>query len=194
MRMWRTDILAGLLLGGVFITACSGPSGASQAYKPLPKWEEKFFAQARKDVFPNDVREAPERYKNTLVAWTGVIKKVEHFTDGSSRVARLTADHHYFDWIENNSTQRERFYMSPRGEGPFAVIWRAETADDEKFLAQFTGGDMLVAYGYPSSIQNNVVGLFPSENIRPIKPQWYRTDILEYGRPGEPSKVIQQSR
>jgi hypothetical protein len=130
------------------------------------------------------------RGHNTLVVWTGVITKIEFLSDVSPRSARFTAEHHYFDWIDDISIQRERFFLSPRGEGAFAVQWIAETPDDQKFVDQFAVGDMLIAYGYPRVIQNNYVGLNPSLNLRAIKPRWYRTDILDYGRPGGASKVL----
>ena len=58
---------------------------------------------------------------------------------------------------------------------------------DQKFVEQFAVGDMLIAYGYPSMIRDDVIGLFPTPNLRAIKPESYRTDILEYGRPNEPT-------
>lgn len=181
-----------LLLCGVavFTSGCPGLAPGSRAYRPLPQWESKFYAKARHDVFPNDVRQKPDSFTNVLVVWTGVITNIEFFNDSSSRVVRFTADHHYFDWVEDISIQRERFFLSPRGEGRFAAAWQAETPEDRKFVEQLAVGDMLIAYGYPSLIRSNVVGLYPTENIRSIKPQWYRTDILDYGRPGEPSKIL----
>jgi hypothetical protein len=80
--------------------------------------------------------------------------------------------------------------LSPRGEGAFAVQWIAQTPDDQKFVNQFAVGDMLIAYGDPAVVRSNYIALNPAQNIRAIKPQWYRTDILDYGRPGEPSKIL----
>ena len=191
MHIHRT-ILAALLLCGVAVltSGCPGLAPGSRAYRPLPQWESKSSAQARRDVFPNDVRQKPDGFTNTLVAWTGVITNIEFFSDPPPRVVRFTAVHHYFDWIEDLSIQRERFFLSPRGEGAFAVQWDAQTPDDQKFVDQFAVGDMLIAYGYPSVVRGNYVGLNPAQNLRAIKPQWYRTDILDYGRPGGPSKIL----
>jgi hypothetical protein len=191
MRMYRTSLLALLLAGVAVLTSgCPGVVPGSRPYRPLPQWEAKFFPQARRDIFPNEVRRKPDGFTNTLVVWTGVITNIAFFNDERSRVVRFTADHHYFDWIEDMSIQRERFFLSPRGEGAFAAAWRAESPEEQKFVAQFAVGDMLIAYGYPSLIRSNVVALYPTQNIRPIKPQWYRTDILDYGRPGEPRKIL----
>jgi hypothetical protein len=191
----RTVQLTLLLAGVALLTAgCPAIAPHSRAYQPLSQWEAKSAAQARRDVFPNDVRQHPDSFTNTLVAWTGVITNIEYFTNVSPRLVRFTAAHHYFDWIEDSSNQRETFFLSPRGEGGFAAQWVAQTANDQKFVDQFAIGDMLIAYGYPSVISGNYVALNPLQSLRAVKPQWYRTDMLDYGRPGEPSKVLKTAR
>ncbi len=191
MRIFYTTLSALLLTGvATLTTGCPGLAPGSRAYRPLPRWEARFAAQARRDVFPNDVRQKPDGFTNVLVAWTGIITNIEYFADRPPRMARITAVHHYFDWVEDIGIQRERFFLSPRGEGAFAVQWIAETPDDQKFVDQFAVGDMLIAYGYPTVVRSNYVGLNPVQNLRAIKPQWYRTDILDYGRPGEPSHIL----
>jgi len=181
-----------LFLAGVSIltTGCPGIAPGSRAYRPLPQWETKFSAQANRNVFPNDVRQNPDSYTNTLVAWTGIITNIEYFTNPAPRMVRFTAEHHYFDWVEDISIQRERFFLSPRGEGSFAVQWIAESSEDQKFVDQFAVGDMIVAYGYPTVIRTNYIGLNSTMNLRAFKPRWFRTDILDYGRPGEPSRIL----
>src|SRR5260370_14100764 len=131
MHIHRTVPFALLLIGvAALTTGCPALAPGSRAYRPLPQWEAKLYPQARRDVFPNDVREKPDAFTNTLVVWTGVITNIAFFNDGSSRVVRFTADHHYFDWIEDISIQRERFFLSSRGEGLFAAAWRAESPDE----------------------------------------------------------------
>src|SRR5947207_9353652 len=104
MRTHRTILFTLLLVAVAVLTnGCPGLAPGSRAYRPLPQWEAKFYSQARRDVFPNDVRQKPAGFTNTLVVWTGVISNIEFFSDGSSRVVRFTADHHYFDWIEDIS-------------------------------------------------------------------------------------------
>jgi hypothetical protein len=66
----------------------------------------------------------------------------------------------------------------------------ANTEEEEQFIQQFAIGDMIIAYGYPSMIKDELIGIYPAQNIRPIKAKWYRTDVLDYGRPGEPSKIL----
>ena len=161
----------------IFGSSCVPLAPGSRAYRPLPQWEAKFAAEAKKDIYPNDVRQRPASYTNTLVVWTGVITNITTFGEGDKRTCRITADHHYFDWVEDFGIPPQRFFLSPRGEGAFAAAWGAVSSQDEKFLRQFVVGDMLVAYGYPSLIRSNIVGLYPTENLRAIKPQWYSTNI-----------------
>jgi hypothetical protein len=164
--------LFSFLLIGIF-AGCAVVAPRSRAYLPLPKWEAQFAAKARRDVFPNAVRHNPQKFTNTLVVWTGIIRSIDLFDDERTRIARFTADHHYFDWKENSGP--ERFILSKRGEGQFAAAWRAEPLEDQKFVEQFAVGDMLIAYGYPSLIRSNVVGLYPTHNLRAIKPPYYET-------------------
>lgn len=173
----------------VIAAGCPGVVPGSRPYKPLPQWEAQFHAQAKRDVFPNDVRQHPEAYQETLVAWTGIIRQIEFVGEGQERRARITAEHHYFDWIEDFGTQTERFFLSPRGEGLFGVAWGADDEESQRFLAQFAVGDLLVAYGVPSKIKGDLVILL-ARNLRAIKPMWFRTDVLDYGRPGEPAKLL----
>jgi hypothetical protein len=175
MKTQRLTLLALLAAGACALTTgCPGLVPGSRAYRPLPKWEAKYLAQASRTVFPNAVREHPESFTNILVAWTGIITNIEYFTNSGPRVVRFTAAHHYFDWIEDFGIQRERFFLSPRGEGSFAVQWRADSPDDQRFVDQFAVGDMLVAYGYPTVVRTNFVGLNPSMTLRAIKPPWFR--------------------
>ena len=189
-RRHRGGLLA-LPLAGICIllAGCPGLVPGSRAYQPLPQWEAKFYAQAKRNIFPNDVRRQPDDANSPLVVWTGIITNIEISSDESGRYVRFTVDHHYFDWIEDFSVQRARFFMSPRGEGAFVVTWRFESAVDQQFVGQFSVGDMLVAYGNPR-VHADRVGLSPTENLRAIKPPWFRTDVLDYGRPGEPAKIL----
>lgn len=170
----------------IFLLGCPG----SNFYRPLPKWEAKFFSQARRDIFPRDVLNNRSKYTNTLVVWTGIIKEIKIDQEADSKVHRFTIEHHYFDWIEDHGVQRERYFLSARGEGNFALAWGEYEPDDAKFLKQFSVGDMIVAYGYPSMFKGDLIGFYPVQNIRSIKPEWYRTDVLDYGRPGEKTKIL----
>ena len=170
------------------VVACRGLVPGSRAYQPLPKWEAGFAQKARRDVFPSQVRQDAAAWANTLVVWTGVIAAIDYKGDGAERSARILADHHYFDWIEDSGIQREKYFLSPRGDGRFAAYWGVGDPGDQQFIDQFDVGDMLVAYGNPSAVKPEFVGLSPTLNMRAIKPSQFRTDVLDYGRPGEPAR------
>ena len=189
--MHRRYLFALSLLGLVILTAgCPGLVPGSRQYQPLPKFEAGYFSTARRDVFPNDARKHPDQYTNTLVVWTGVITKMETVTnDAATHFVVFTVEHHYFDWVEDFGVQREHFFLSPRSEGVFQVGWIDQSPDDQRFLKQFSVGDMLVAYGYPQ-MHHDRLGLNPTMNLRAFKPRWYRMDVFDYGRPGEPVRQI----
>ncbi len=187
--------LARHLLAAIAVTlstqsAFAGIVPGSQPYTPLPKWEAGFYQQARRDVFPSQVRERPAAWADTVVAWTGVIVAIECKGDGAERAVRLMAVHRYFDWIEDDGVQREKYFLSPRGDGRFATYWGVGTPADQKFIDQFAVGDMLVAYGRPSFVQPDFIGLSPTLNMRAFRPDQFRSDVLDDGKPGEPVKAL----
>jgi hypothetical protein len=186
MNIYKLTLISFPLL----LLGCPGFFPGSQLYKPLPKWERQFFEKAKRDIYPNDVRKSSKTYEKALIVWPGIIKSITIDTENSSQIARFTIEHHYFDWIEDFGIQRERYFLSPRGEGLFAVAWRVDSKEDKLFIQQFAVDDMIIAYGYPSMIKDDLVGFYPTQNIRPIKPEWYRTDVFDYGRPGEPAKIL----
>jgi hypothetical protein len=183
-----------VLLAMISLFACGCPVQpglipGSKPYEPLPKFEARFYSSARRDVFPDEARAHPELYDKTLVAWTGIVRQIEHTkdTDGQPMV-KFTAEHHYFDWIEDIGLQREVYFLSPRGEGQFLFAW-GDKSDEEnqKFLSQFEVGDMVVVYGYPAGVHDGNLYLYPTENMRSVKPKWFTTTRLDYGRNGASS-------
>ena len=154
-------------------------------YQPMPGLERQLFNIAKRNITPDDVQKSPDTYTKTLVVWTGIIKHIDVNEEKEGHTFYITVGHHYFDWIEDRGVQREMFFLSPRGEGDFIVAWSAVTAQDYQFIRQFSVGDMIIAYGCPNTIGDNIIGLNPTVNIRYIKPQWFSTEKLDYGRSGE---------
>lgn len=187
MNLYKLILVPFLLL----LSGCPGSFPGSQSYKPLPKWERQFFEKATREIYPNDVRKSSETYKKKLVVWPGIIKSITIDTENGSQITRFTIEHHYFDWIEDHGIQREKYFLSPRGEGFFTLAWPVDTQEDKLFIQQFAVDDMIIAYGYPSMIKDDLIGFYPTKNIRSIKPKWYRTDVLDYGRLGEPAKILE---
>jgi hypothetical protein len=119
-------------------------------------------------------------HRSTLVAWVGVIESAR-WLDPTEPIAEFMIEHHYWDWIEDHSIQREVAFLSPRGEGRFTCVKRS---------AESKAGDplppnqsMAIAYGYPEVVRSDsgvvelrclVISIAPRE--------WYGTDIWDYGR------------
>lgn len=162
------------LIGLFVIMGCSAIS--PNEYKPLPRSEARYYTESDKDVTPSQVRADPARFGGTLVGWAGVIQQITFSRDDLSEVALINVDHHFFNWKEVGSGEDAKFIISPDGGGEFSAGWRIKSDQDKAFIKQFAAGDMIVAYGYPSIIRGDVVGLLPTRNIRAVKPAWYRVD------------------
>ena len=155
---------------------------------------QKLYEQARLDVYPDDVRRDPQSYAGTLVAWAGVVQsaKVVQLPHGPALVLIVT--HHYFDWIEDHGTQKEIYFLSPRGEGNFVIAApiALDRLEDARKDAPDHVGKMLVAVGRPDAelgAGDQIV--FASEAFVLFKDGAFRTDWIDYGRPGEPMKRVE---
>jgi hypothetical protein len=166
----------------------------SRVYDPPSDQEKKVFEQATRGVFPKDVLTDTEKHTNELVAWAGVIRDYKVSDEEQSIVIKFDVEHRYFDWIEDKGVQREVFFLSPRGEGNFRLAWRMPLEARNEVHDRIKKGDMLIAYGVPSMVSNNVVGFYPTKYVRLIESKWWRDDVLDYSRPGEPVTRLKTPR
>ncbi len=177
-----------VLLLSITLVACLPPGPGSREYKPISDWEKYAYGKADRNVFPNDVRADLHKYDSLRAAWPGVILECDAVKNDSGITLNLLIEHHYYDWIEDFSIQQERIFLSPRGEGLFRTTWEVKPdSDPEEFTKSI--GDMAIVYGLPIGLEDSVVVL-GAFYIRAIDQQWFATDIFDYGRPGEPVKVL----
>lgn len=188
-RWFRFALTAGLcaLLGG-----CPGIVPGSQPYQPASDLEETHMKAADYTIFPDDIRKNPASYKDKEIAWVGIVKdaKINKLPTGYQII--FTLEHRYFDWIEDDSIQRARFFVSPRGEGAFMTYWDMPLTADYAMLQQTTApGSLLVVYGHPAknAVIDGVVYINP-DYVRPYERSWYADDVMDYGRPGSPVKIL----
>ncbi|HET6248887.1 MAG TPA: hypothetical protein VFE47_14415 [Tepidisphaeraceae bacterium] len=183
--MLKSIILAALTFIAIALTGCTND------YRPASSWERSVYQTARKDAFPNQVRDQPGNYSNTLVAWVGLLVSGNiHNEDPDHPYVSLVVEHHYYDWLEDHSTQRQRYFLSPRGEGQFRCIWPLKkewNLDEMRRL--IVPGDMMVVYGTPHD-GGVTIDLGEARYVREIPASLVATDILDYGRPGEPSRIL----
>ena len=144
--------------------------------------ERAAFLKARRDVFPDDVRQDIKKYEPQLLLWTGIVKGIEF--SAQEHLARVRVEHHYWDWIEDHSFQREIAFLSPRGEGLFECLLEFPTAEDALAFKEHLPpvGDMAIAYGMPLTQDKDGVILLRCVILRAIKQGYYATDIMDYGR------------
>lgn len=177
----------------VVVMTCLTLSGCpigpySRLYKPISEWEESAFKKADREIFPNDVREGFASHDSSRVAWPGIIVGASPKKTDSTLEVRFVIEHHYYDWIEDFSIQQERIFLSPRGEGVFETTWNLKPDSDTVEVAESIG-KMIIVYGIPSAINDSVIQL-SAYYVRVIDRQWFATDIMDYGRPGEPVNLL----
>lgn len=174
---WRDLTLFILVFG---LAGCPGLGSSSRPYAPTPgSYEATIFPTARRDILPDDVRSNLKSYRSTTVLWTGIVQGSER--RGRQLLTRFK--HHYWDWIEDYSTQRQIAFLSPRGEGYFACLQNIDLHTKEKPMAMPQRGEMAVVYGTPVLIgSDGMVMLECLPAMRSLLPEKYATDIWDYGR------------
>jgi hypothetical protein len=163
----------------------------SRVYRPVSSWEKQAFDKANKNIFPDDVKTNLSAYQNTEVAWLGIILENKFIEHSDQIEIQFVLEHHYYDWIEDSGMQREKIYLSPRGEGLFRTSWfikkEAIIEEMKKFAAP---GNLIIVYGSPTQLYDDKSILVKCTYMRGIDKQWFRTDMLDYGRPDQPVKMI----
>jgi hypothetical protein len=138
-----------VILLGFTALGCPGLVPGSRMYKPVSDREAAVLARATRDIYPDDVRGDPQRYSKTLVAWAGILRSYEASKEHDATVLRFDIEHRYFDWIEDFGLQRERLFLSPRGEGAFRAAWSMPLDALGSVPQRVHEGDLLIVYGYP---------------------------------------------
>ncbi|MDD5169761.1 MAG: hypothetical protein PHN75_13145 [Syntrophales bacterium] len=149
------------------------------------------LSKAKRNIYPKQVLENPELYRNESVAWVGIVKDIKTVQLDKGLVARIVLEHHYFDWIEDHGAQPEVFFLSPRGEGEFGIILGpGEFGSDIRVRIPI--GSMMVAIG-----KTMVMGNFMHKELSVLTKhrqffdkRAYRMDVYDYGREGEPIKNV----
>ena len=188
----RNPILSAALLvaASLGLAACPGAVPGSRPYQAASPAEAQRIKQADFHTFPDDVRQSPEKFTSTLVAWAGVITNADIKKGSDGYLIIFSLEHHYFDWIEDDSIQKAIFFLSPRGEGKFATYWSMPLSTEyDELKRRVAPGSLLITYGYPVKVEDGVVYVRP-DYVRPYEQSLYTTTALEYGRPGEPVKVL----
>jgi hypothetical protein len=173
-------IVALLSFSAACVGACTVPhtvqyGGASDA-------ERKLLQEARRDVYPDDVRPDPQRFRKSTLAWPGIVRDVQP-DPVDPALWQVIVEHHYWDWMEDHSIQKAKAFLSPRGEGEF--VCHSERPGNS---AANLRSAMTVAYVRPVGIKDGV--LHAACIMRFFPRDWYATDVFEYGRGGSDLKIL----
>ncbi len=177
MSRTRRYVLAAV--GVLLCVACcvAGIVGApsSRDYEPVSEWERREMGRSSRNTYPDDVR-ANLAGNRRPVAWADVLRAVEFFGEPRRPMLRLTIEHRYFDWIDDRSVQRERFFLSRRGEGTFQCVWPLRPEWDVVEMRRITvPGLMAVVYGTPERVDGATIDLGQAAYVRLIPPGLHGT-------------------
>jgi hypothetical protein len=162
------------------VTACTN------LYRPVSTLESNATSRAKRDVFPDDFRNSKVPLSSVEVAWAGVILNSKITDSGDNYSVELEIEHHYFDWIEDN----RRFHLSPRGEGLIRTSWLLVKSLKRDIVEnEVKPGRMIVVYGFPQSIASGELEV-KATYLRSFSPNEFRTNTMDYGRPGGPVKTL----
>jgi hypothetical protein len=172
------------LLGIPLVFACT------LLYEPVSDWERRVYEASVFDVFPDDVRKHPDKYGDVQIAWAGLISAVRIDEEVEPPMMHLDVEHKFFSWKVDGTTRQ--YWLSPRGEGNFSTSWPMKPDWDlDRMRELILEGDMVIVYGVPRAVlADGKIDLGQARYVRHIPKNKFRTDIVEYGRPGEPSRVL----
>ena len=162
--------IAILILPSIAVAGCLSIVPGSRPYTPADTAEKQLLSQARRDVFPDDVRANPDLYRATVVLWSSIVRKV----DTSEGNVTVVFEHHYWDFIEDYSARKAIAFLSPRGEGNFKAAF--------PLGVKVTVGDMALVYGTPDKVESDGTVVLAERSIRTLRQELYATDVWDYGR------------
>jgi hypothetical protein len=168
----KTISTAGLL-ALLVLTGCP-PGPYSKDYEGTSDVERKLLGEARRDIYPDDVRKAPESFLKATLAWPGVVVSAEP-DPKDPLFSTIVVEHHYWDWIEDHSIQKAKAFLSPRGEGRFVCHAERRTLPPVELKDAMT-----IAYVRPIGVKDQT--LHTACIMRFFPREWYATDVMDYGR------------
>jgi len=173
------------------ISSCGGAPllPGSRLYQPISDWEKREFDKANRSIYPDDIRKDLTSYKSSTIAWAGIVKQTEVLKVEGGTAFYFTLEHHYFDWIEDFGIQRERIFLSPKGEGLFKTSWGLTQDVPQSEIEEIKSpGYLLIVYGQPTEIQDKTV-VIEASYIRGISKKLYTTERMDYGRLQQQPKI-----
>jgi len=130
----------------LMFTACgAGRYGFSKTY--LPNAEEKTYHEQSKEFGYTDINSNPADYRNKLISWFGIVRKVTLTDDGRYQVQmshRKHSDRHLCS-SESNSSCRVTVHF--KSSGNFSVLLNLKPSDTQAGLDKVQPGSLLRVFG-----------------------------------------------
>ncbi len=180
------------LMAAGLLTSCA----YNAAYTPADRPERMEFGNNHKNVYPEDVRKDPGYYTKVRVAWAGVVVTNEAAEDetGDKITMNTVFEHHYFNWEVDDHAGCKRLLISPRGEGRFRMHWKMDRkvadASSADALQYAVPGSVAVIYGTPETVDEDGTIIMHYRYIRIFGPTHFTGKYMDYGRVGEPYRVM----
>jgi hypothetical protein len=154
-------------------------------YQPASELEDEFYKKIDKNIWPDDVRNDINLYRNSRIAWVGVVDSfTTDFSNPEHKVIILYVKHHYYNWIEHTGSNKKLINLSPGGEGYFVCYYMlGNEIDPINFVMEFVG-EVIISYGSPIGIVDNDFIEMSTDYLRIVDKEDVNLDFLDYGRGG----------
>ena len=156
----------------------------SRLYRPVSEYENQFYQKIDKNIWPDDIRNNIDSFKETLVGWVGIVEKfMIDTTNEEYNIIMFYVRHHYYDWIEDFGIGNKPIRLSPDGEGYFVCNYLTRKEFDTDELTKDIIGDCIMNYGYPLYIDDDTI-IMSTNYLRHIVKEYVNSNWLKYGRNG----------
>jgi hypothetical protein len=138
-----------LLVAWLGLAACGGSHNYNHARSYEPLRAERGHHERGQVVPYEDVKRDPNGFKDTEIAWFGVVRGLEELPDGKARLALELRAHQARHQCAERSESSCRLTIAERDLGPFSVDV-ALAADEKSGRDRVWVGSLLKIYGRPT--------------------------------------------
>lgn len=152
---------------------------SSKPYSP-DDWEKIYFKDAIKTAFPSNLKAHPDDYKGKLIHLLGIVDSVSFKTINDTLTATFWLENKFWDYIEDYSIQDEVMFISPKGDGKFALqISNVSPAESVRWTSFPAEKKLFLVYGNFEGLLNETP-LLRAGQAKAIDYSFYSTTIFSY--------------
>jgi hypothetical protein len=152
------DNMKHILILGCLLLAVGCTSVDPKPYRPKGGREKAAFTRVDRLIGPKLVLEDFETHRDVEVAWAGIIEDIQYNETERTIQVAFKVGHRGFDWIDHGGGRP--YQLSGVGEGHFVAGWVVPKPASINYLKALAGaGDMIVIYGKPYQVKDDVIQL-----------------------------------